>query len=141
MLEFGHDYAAHMSPKKNLQRIKLNFWWPKMKQDVFDHAMHCEVCQVRARKTCWDRVPIQATIRQEVPFSHWYCDVAGPLSSEKMEFPFCVLLLDSMSRYPAAFAIRSPNAKNICDCLIKLWMYFGIPRYVTLDIATCNVAK
>ena len=74
-------------------------------------------------------------------FSHWYCDVAGPMSSEKMEFPFCVLLLDSMSRYPAAFAIRSPNAKNICDCLIKLWMYFGIPRYVTLDNATCNVAK
>ena len=112
-----------------------------MKQDIFNGALHCEVCQLRARKTCWDRVPIQASFRQEVPFSHCYCDVAGPMSSEKNGISICVLLLDSMSRYPAAFAIRSPTAKNICDCLLKLWMYFGIPRYVTLDNATCNVAK
>ena len=137
VFEFGHKYAGHVSPKKKLQRIKLNFWWPSIKRDV----CHCEICQLRARKTCWDRVPIQATVRQEIPSSHWYCDVAGPMSSEKIDFPYSVLLLDSMTRYPAAIAIRSPTVKNICDCLIKHWVYFGITRYVTLDNATCNVAK
>jgi len=140
VLKFGHDFAAHMSPKKNLQRIRLNFWWPSMKADAISHARCCETCQMHARKTCWDRVPIQAVQRHEIPFMHWHMDIAGPMSSEKMQYPYCLLMIDSMSRYPVAFAITTPSAKNICDCLVKVWMYFGIPRYISADNATCNVA-
>jgi len=56
---------------------------------------------------------------------HWHMDVAGPMSSEKMQYPYCLLMIDSMSRYLVAFAITSPTAKNICDRLLKVWMYFG----------------
>jgi len=82
-----------------------------MKADAFDHAKHCETCQVHAQKTCWDIVPIQAVQRSEVPFMHWHMDVAGPMSSEKMQYPYCLLMIDSMSRYPVAFAITSPTAQ------------------------------
>jgi len=97
VLKFGHDFGAHMSTKKNLQRIRLNFWWPCMKVDAFDHAKRCETCQLHAQKTCWDRVPIQAVKRHDVPFMHWHMDVAGPMSSEKMQYPYCLLMIDSMS--------------------------------------------
>jgi len=66
VLKFGHDFGAHISRKKNLQQIRLNFWWPNMKADAFDHAKHCETCQLHERKTCWDKVPIQAVQRSEV---------------------------------------------------------------------------
>ena len=112
-----------------------------MKSDAFNHAEKCKTCQMHARKTCWDRVPIKPVERHEQSFMHWHLDIAGPMSSEKMQYPFCLLLLDSMSRYPIAFAIKSPTAKNICDCLLKVWMYFGIPRFVSADNATCNVAN
>ena len=87
VLEFGHEFAGHMSPKKCNQRIRLNFWWPTMKSDVINHAKQCKICQLRARKTCWDRVPIHATVRQEIPFTHWCFDILGPLSSEKTTIP------------------------------------------------------
>jgi len=63
-LEFGYDMAGHMSPKKVSQRIRLNFWWPTMKAYIHDYVKPCEKCQLHARKTCWDRVPIHATERQ-----------------------------------------------------------------------------
>jgi len=76
---------------------------------------------MQARKTCWDRVPIQATVRLEMPFMHWCFDIVGPLSSEKLSYQYCLLMIDSMTRVPMAFAIKAPTAKNVCDCLIQTW--------------------
>ena len=140
VLEFGHEFAGHMSPKKCNQRIRLNFWWPTIKSDVINHAKQCKICQLSARKTCWDRVPIHAMVRQEIPFTHWCFDILGPLNSEKLPYQYCLLLIDSMTRFQMAFAIKAPTAKNACDCLIQTWSIFGIPRYVLADNATCNVA-
>ena len=140
VLEFGHDLAGHMSPKKCSQRIRLSFWWPTIKCDVIGHAKQCKICQMRARKTCWDRVPIRATVRQESSFLHWNYDILGPLSSDKLPYQYCLLLIDSMTRFPMAFAIKAPTAKNVCDCLVQTWSIFGVPRFVSADNATCNVA-
>jgi len=139
-LEFGHDLAGHMSPKKVSQRIRLNFWWPSLKVDIHDYVRRCKKCQVHARRTCWDRVPIHATERHNSPFMHWHLDVLGPMSSEKMTYPYCLLLLDSYSRFPAAYALRAPTAKAICDCLVNLWTFVGVPQSVSLDNASYNVA-
>ena len=139
-LEFGHDMAGHMSPKKVSQRIRLNFWWPTMKADIHEYVRSCKQCQFYARKTCWDRVPIHATERHDTPFMHWHMDVLGPMSSEKMMFPYCLLLLDSYSRFPVAYPLRTPTAKNICDCLVQLWTFVGVPQSISLDNASYNVA-
>ena len=141
ILEFGHDLGGHMSPKKSGQRIRMNFWWPSLRQDLINYVQSCATCQLRARKTCWDRVPIQAIPRHDLPFMHWFFDILGPLSSEKLQYPYCLVMLDSMTRFPVAFAIKSPTAKNVCDCLVQVWTMFGVPRYVSADNATCNVAS
>ena len=125
ILEFSHDLAGHMSPKKSSQRIRMNFWWPTLKQDVTDYIKSCKTCQLQARKTCWDRVPIPPIPRQELPFVHWFFDILGPMSSEKLQYPYCLVMLDSMTRFPMAFAIKAPRAKNICDCLVQVWTLFG----------------
>jgi len=54
-----------------------------------------------------------------------------------MQYPYCLLMNESMYRYPVAFAITSTTAKNIGDCLLNEWMYFGIPRYISADNDTC----
>ena len=139
-LEFGHDLAGHMSPKKVSQRIRLSFWWPSMKGDIINHVKTCQECQLHGRKTCWDRVPIHAVQRHEKPFMHWHMDVLGPMSSEKLTYPYCLVLLDSYSRFPAAYPLKAPTAKNICDCLINLWSFVGVPQYVSLDNASYNIS-
>jgi len=139
-LEFGHDLGGHISPKKVSHHIRTNFWWPTMKTDIHDHVKRCEKCQLHARKTCWDHVPIHATERHDAAFMHWHMDVLGPMSSEKMTFPYCLLLLDSYSRFPVAYALHAPTAKNICDRLVNLWTFVGVPQSVSLDNASYNVA-
>jgi hypothetical protein len=45
------------------------------------------------------------------------------------------------TRWPVAFALRSVTAKNICDCLMKVWMTFGVSQFVSMDNAAYNTSK
>jgi len=69
-----------------------------------------------------------------------HLDVLGPMNSDKMTYPYCLLLLDSYSRFPAACALLAPTAKAICDCMVNLWTFVGVPQSVSLDNASYNVA-
>jgi hypothetical protein len=52
-------------------------------------------------------IPLAAEI-----FSRWFCDVLGSLNvHENMEFNYCLVMVDSASRWPACFPLRSVTAK------------------------------
>ena len=67
-----------------------------------------------------DRVPISVVPRDQVPFSHLYMDVIGPLL-DKAEYNFCLCLIDSHTRFPFAFPLRSVTAKAVCECLLQVF--------------------
>lgn len=136
VLELGHELGGHLGPKRTGQRIRLSFYWCNVNQDVKLHCQSCELCQKKARITFRDRVPIHPIPRADQAFSHWFMDVLGPISSEKCEFNYCLVLVDSATRYPAAFPLRSITAKSICDALMSLFVYFGVASVISSDNAT-----
>ena len=141
VLELGHGLCgAHMAWRNTSNRIRLNFWWPTIRADVIKWCANCDVCQHKARVTCWDRVPIQPIPRAEVPFSHWFMDVGGPLSSEKLQYNYFLVMCDSCTRFPVAFALRSVTSKSICDCLLSLFQFVGTPTWISCDNASYNVS-
>lgn len=143
-LRLAHDtpYGAHMAVKSTCNRLRYNFWWPTITRDVKKYVSTCERCVRRTRETVYDRVPIKSIERSSIAFNHWWIDVAGPLfPNQKVEFNYCMVACDNNTRWPAAFALRSVNAKSICDCLLKLWSIFGVSNFVTMDNAAYNTSK
>ena len=59
----------------------------------------------KARITFHDRVPIHPIPRADVAFSHWFMDILGSITSAKCDYNYCLILVDSATRYPAAFAL------------------------------------
>ena len=90
-------------------------------------------CQKKARVTFRDRVPIHPIPRADVAFSHWFMDVLGPITSDKCAVNYCLILIDSATRYPAAFALRSVTAQNVCNCLLSLFETFGVASLISSD--------
>lgn len=47
LLTSFHDYAlgGHSGDRATYQRLKLLFYWPRMKQEVDEFVKHCVVCQ------------------------------------------------------------------------------------------------
>lgn len=57
----------------------------------------------------------------------------GPLNvHENMEFNYCLVMVDSASRWPACFPLRSVTAKNVCLAMISLFQYTSMGTSVTL---------
>ena len=134
VLMLGHSIAGgHLGSKKTRERIRLSFYWPTLTSDVQKYVQTCKECQGKARVTYRDRVPISAIPRNERPFSHWFMDCLGPLFPGKAEYNYALVLVDSATRWPAAYALRSLNAKNVCDAIIQLWQFTGCGDIVSSD--------
>ena len=104
-----------MSARKTKARLKLSFTWPTISIDVQRACETCDVCQKRRRVTIHDRVPISPIPRDGTVFDCWVIDIIGPIfPSQKLEYQYALVLCDSYSRYPVAFALRSITAKCVC---------------------------
>ena len=55
ILKAEHDsrVAGHFSQFKTLERIKANFYWPKMDQEVEEYVRSCDSCQ--RNKATWPK--------------------------------------------------------------------------------------
>ena len=134
----AHD-TYHQGVKRTTEKIRWNFYWNKMGRMIKDYVNECHECQLKARAVVKDRVPISVVPRDQVPFSHLYMDIIGPLF-EHGEYKYCLCLIDSHTRYPFAYALRSATAKAVCDCLVDVFSRVGIPSVITSDQGTCFTA-
>jgi len=141
-IDLAHEtFGSHMSYKSTAKRLRYSFWWPTLARDTKATVSRCDRCVRRARLTCFDRVPIKSVERGATPFNHWRCDIAGPLiPNQCVEYNYCFVACNAYSRWPIAIALRAVNARSICDCLMKIWVAFGISQCVTMDNASYNTA-
>ena len=85
----------------------------------------------------YDRVPISPIPRAEEPFSHSFMDCMGPLfPNQKVKYNYCLLLVDSTTRWPSAYPIHSLTAKSVCDALLQQFAETGILEVISSDNAS-----
>jgi len=97
-----HGRRLHLGFHKTGERVRLNFFWPGMKQDIRSYTSSCEPCQLRARARRSDHVPITPVVRPTVPFVMCHVDVIGPIdppSAKGHRWVLCVV--DDCTRWPA----------------------------------------
>jgi len=63
-MKMGHDsFGGHMSVKRTKARISFTFYWPSLNEDCRQYIQSCRTCQLKARVTYRDRVPITPILR------------------------------------------------------------------------------
>jgi len=78
--------------------------------------------------------------RDQIPFSHLYLDIIGKLF-DNAEYNYCLCIVDSCTRYPFAFPLRSPIAKAVCDCLLQVFSLVGVSKVISFDQGTCFTSE
>jgi len=70
VLQLAHDsvFSGHLVERKTRERIRLSFFWPKLRQSVKQYVATCHDCQLRSRPKTVDRVPIAPITCVDVPF-------------------------------------------------------------------------
>ena len=142
VLSMAHDanFAGHLATDKTLQRIRLTFWFPCMKNIVRQYCASCDICQKRAPIRVSHRVPITPIPRdEELPFTHLVMDCIGPIVqnndpvASKPMYNYALVVVDKFTRWPMAYPLRSMTAKAVCEALLQLFFTFSIPKVISSD--------
>jgi Integrase core domain/Integrase zinc binding domain len=125
---------SHFSARRTKERvITSGLFWENMMRDCVLYSNECQQCQLRARKTVFDRVPIKPTVYDDQVFHTMFMDCYGPIQPNvKLKFNYALIVVDSCSRYPFSYPLRSLHAKNVCDALVKMFEITGVPAGMTI---------
>ena len=143
ILQLAHNsvWAGHMAGEKTYDRIKFSFFWPGMRNDVERYCKACQDCQLRARKTVFDRVPIEPVIREGKTFEQMSVDCLGPILKSGRGHEFVLVAVDSHSKWVEAVPLKRINAQSICKALLEIFARTSIPKVIVADNAGCFSSK
>ena len=110
------------------------FTWPNLKRYVFKQLMACKECQLHCAARRSDLIPITPIVRPTLPFVMCNVDIIGPLEpASSLSQRWCLTIVDSCTRYPYVYLLRSVTSQSICDCLVDLFMHTGIYQIIVMD--------
>ncbi len=135
VIKLYHDYA-HVSAPKTQQLIQKNFWWPQMASDI---QRWCDTCIVCA--TINQGKPGRTKLcRPEPPKGPWellQLDFIGPLPSAKGGYRYCLVIIDTFSKWVEAIPTRNNSANTVArvvaNQILPLW---GAPIQIESDQGT-----
>jgi transposase InsO family protein len=144
VLSTAHEcpLSGHLGVRKTLYAINKHFYWPRIKKDVAEFCRTCHACQMSGKPNQFPaKAPLIPIPAGSEPFAKLIVDCVGPLEKSKSGCEYLFTIMCSATRYPAAFPLRSINAKNICECLINFFSIFGLPREIQSDQGSNFMSK
>lgn len=134
--------AAHFGFYKTLNKIKNDYYWPKMAKEVSEYVKQCESCKANKTPTY--------TVRHEMgeakPLTHpWNVvavDYLGPLPRSKNGNNFLLVAIDCFTKFVVLVPVRKGDSKNAIKILReRVFCTFGVPEILISDNGTPFVSK
>ena len=135
-MAIGHDskMAGHLRIAKTSDRIKANFYWPGMTEDVRRYCKSCDVCQRTIHKGSLAPAPLGKMPLIDVPFKRVAIDLIGPINPKSSSgFRYILTLVDYATRYPEAVSLRNCTAKDVANALVSIFSRLGVPEEILTD--------
>ena len=131
-----HDCLAgggHLGVNKTFGAIRLKYWWPKLYQTVHDYIKHCDICQRIKVDRHQHPAPLHPLPVDEV-FSRLHMDILGPLPKTKEGYQYCLVIIDSFSKWCGSFPLITQEATEIASVLYnEIFTRFGAPHTIVSD--------
>ena len=131
-LKAAHSSFGHQGRNRMVALLRPHFYWPCMARDCVAYIRSCETCQAMDRTL--PRPPMMKE-REVVttPFSDVAVDIVGPFPTAKGGFKYMLTCIDTASRWPEAFALRSTTSRAVIRCLTQVFTRWGFPEKLTSD--------
>ena len=137
LIELAHSslLAGHLSAQKVYLKLSIDFFWKHMLTDIKTFIKSCLICQRVGRcpkKTTLGEVPIVNT-----PFEMCAIDLIGKINPRsKSGYSYILLMVDYATRYTLTVPLKKNDTISICDGLLEMFSFTGIPGALLTDCAT-----
>jgi len=143
LLSYFHDspLAGHLGAHKTFNKVAANFWWPKMRDEVFQHVRKCSLCQ-QAKPAQNARVGWHTSQPSTRPMEKLFLDFVGPLTRTRRGNAAILMTLDGFSKFVNFYPVRSITSQVVVDCLERNYFpAYGTPNTLVTDNATVFRSK
>src|ERR1043165_1866396 len=112
-----HDdpVSGHLGTQKVYKKMKRNYYWPKMFNEIDRYVQGCPKCQRHKGPNRF----ITATIEPTGPWERVGMDFIGPLEETKNGNRYIIVAMDYLTRWPEARATPTATAMDACKFLYE----------------------
>lgn len=107
-----HILGGHLGVFKTFANLKHKYVWPNMRSCVNSYIAGCEVCSKRKTHRL-SRAPLQPIPVAEYVFQRIVLDCVGPLPVTYSGMVHIFMMIDCLTKYTIAVAVRDVTAKTI----------------------------
>ncbi|XP_063994529.1 uncharacterized protein LOC135172231 [Diachasmimorpha longicaudata] len=125
---------GHKGTTKTFNRLRQNFFWPSMRQDVIELIRNCRACQLKKLVRVKTKQPMVITDTPKAAFDKIAMDMVGPLSKTKNDNIYILTIQDLLTKYSLAIPLKNGDSREIAIALVKNFIcYFGAPKIILTD--------
>ena len=139
VLNLAHESirGGHLGMKKTGDKIRSQFFWPGLQQDVKLHCLSCDLCQRTFPKGKVTRVPLEQMPLIETPFERVGVDLVGPIAPiTDRKNRYILTLVDYATRYPEAIPLPGIEAERVAEALFNMFTRLGFPSEILTDLGS-----
>ena len=142
VLRENHDVpqAGHLGRDKTLDRIRQNYEWPGMTQDVRSFVENCEIWV----KVKYNQKPLKGQLTTRPLQSSWAqlsVDTAVSQMRTKRGNSNLIVVQDLYTKYVELFPLRQRTGKSVVKALDTVFDRWGTPRSIITDNGTEYINK
>jgi hypothetical protein len=128
--------VGHFGVRRTIARLKhAGLVFPNLRPSVEKFIKECALCQkMSQRKVAVATLPF--TLATTVAMQVLNIDTIGPLPEDSSGYQYILTIIDKFSRWVSLFALRTVEAEEATDALLKHCGIFGCPRAIDTDNGT-----
>ena len=124
--------GGHAGFQRTWDAIRQKYYWPRMYQDTREYQQSCTNCQ-KAKYPNRRHPPLHPLPPAGV-FGRWHMDFIGPFHTSADGKKYILLIVDSFSRWPEAFALPNAEAATVAQVLYsEIFTRYGAPKALVSD--------
>lgn len=129
-------YAGHIGINKTYSKVRDRYYWKNMYSDTENLVKSCIACNTRKDPKKRPEVPVHMRVPdgESGPFDNLVVDALGPFKKTKLGNTHIVIFIDTLTKWPECFAVKSIDAKTIARLLAEeIVPRHGCPRTLLSD--------
>lgn len=135
-----HDDQAHNGFDRMYASMRQKLYWNCMYTDVREFVKTCTICQKSKRDYHPQRVPLKCQSIDDL-FCRYHIDILD-MKAVSNGCRYLLVVIESLSRFPEAFPLRSQSAADIADALYRnIICRYGVFDKLTMDRAGAHTGE
>lgn len=139
-----HDskFAGHLGINKTMKKLKTQYKWKGMKQDVKEYIRNCKSCQKNKITNRKIQQPMVITSTSTKPFEKIFMDIVGPLVTTQADNTYILTIQDDLTKWSMGIPIPNHQANTISEAFVVHFVCMhGIPDTILTDQGTEFLSK